>query len=77
MRDGKGNNDRANFVSSFNSSAIYATATQEGEAILSSYLAIEYPDEYRNERNWFDTSVTIKITQKLSIKVNEYSNLSH
>ena len=35
---------------------------QEGEAILSSQLAIEYPSEYRDEQNWFTTSVTLKVT---------------
>ena len=75
IRDGNAKNDKATFTSSFNSSAIYATAIQEGEAILSSQLAIEYPEEYRNEKNWFRTSVAIKVTQKLSIKVNEYSDL--
>ena len=34
VRDGLRNDDRAVFSSSFNSSAIYATASQEGEAIL-------------------------------------------
>ena len=44
--------------------------------MLSSQLAIEYPDEYKDKKNWFATSVTIKITQKLSIKVPEYSDYS-
>ena len=62
MRNGLTSNDKAVFFSSFNSSAIYATAMQEGEAILSSQLAIEYPNEYRDEQNWFTTSVTLKVT---------------
>ena len=76
VRDGAHNNDKATFTSSFNSSAIYATATQEGDAILSVLLAIEYPELYRHEQNWFSTSATLKVSQKLSINVPEYSDLT-
>ena len=68
VRDGAGtytsfeNKDRAIFSSSFNSSAIYASAGQEGDAMLSVLLAIEYPEAYQHERNWFSTSVTLKVT---------------
>jgi hypothetical protein len=36
-------------------------------------LAIEYPELYRNEKNWFDTDATVKVVEKLSINVPEYS----
>jgi hypothetical protein len=74
VRDGARDNDWATFTSSFNSSSIYATASQEGDAVLSVLLAIEYPELYRDEQNWFSTSVTLKVTQKLTISVPEYSD---
>ena len=36
-------------------------------------LAIEYPELYRDKQNWFDTTATLKVTQKLAISVPEYS----
>lgn len=36
-------------------------------------LAIEYPEIYRDEKNWFDTGATVKVVEKLSINVPEYS----
>ena len=37
-------------------------------------LAIEYPDEYRKDKNWFKTSVNLKVTNRLSINVPQYSS---
>lgn len=73
IRDGEKNENNRYFFSAFNSSSIYATAMKDGDALLRVQLAIEYPDLYRNERNWFDTDATIKVVEKLSINVPEYS----
>ena len=36
-------------------------------------MAIDYPDEYKSEQNWFTGAALIKVTEKLSINVPEYS----
>ena len=36
-------------------------------------MAIDYPEEYKNEQNWFTGTALIKVTEKLSINVPEYS----
>lgn len=66
-------NNAAQFYSQFNSSTIYATANKEGDVHVNVKLAIEYPNEYANEKNWFDTSTNIKVAEKLKIDVPEYS----
>jgi hypothetical protein len=73
IRDGLRNDNNRYFFSAFNSSSIYATATHDGDALLRVQLAIEYPELYRNEKNWFDTDATVKVVEKLSINVPEYS----
>jgi len=73
VRDNARGLDDSQFFTSFNSSSIFATAKKEGEALVSVQLALEYPEEYRLEQNWFDTSATVKVTEKLSISVPEYS----
>jgi len=32
-----------------------------GEAILTVKMAIEYPNQYKNKRNWFETSVIVAV----------------
>lgn len=61
IRDGLRNDNNRFFFSAFNSSSIYATATHDGDAQLNVQLAIEYPELYRKEKNWFDTVATIKV----------------
>lgn len=69
IRDGQGNQNNKFFFTAFNSSSVYATATHEGQAIVRVQLAIEYPDDYRNEQNWFETEATVSVVEKLSINV--------
>ena len=56
IRDNYNKNDGAKFVTQFNSSSIYVKAENSGEANLSVRMAIEYPKQYKNEPNWFNTS---------------------
>ena len=61
IRNNLMNQNKAVFVSSFNSSSIYYKAIKSGEAILNVKMAIEYPDDYKYEQNWFETSANIKV----------------
>jgi hypothetical protein len=74
IRDGEMNDPNRYFFSTFNSSSIYATGLSEGDAQLHVQLAIEYPDLYRSDKNWFDTEATVKVSNRLQINVPEYSN---
>lgn len=69
IRDNQENRNNVEFFTSFNSSSIYANGGQEGETMVTCLLAIEYPDEYRKDKNWFKTSVNLKVTNRLSINV--------
>ena len=69
IRDNLKNKDKVEFFTSFNSSSIYATGDHEGETFVSVLLAIEYPDKYRHEQNWFKSTVTLKVTDRLTINV--------
>ena len=73
VRDGLLGRDGVEFFTSFNSSSIYATGDHEGETIVTVKLAIEYPSKYRAEQNWFRSSVTVKVTDRLMINVPQYS----
>ena len=73
IRDNLKNSNREEFFSSFNSSSIYANADREGESLVTVLLAIEYPDKYRSEQNWFKSTVTVKVTDRLTINVPQYS----
>ena len=46
--------------------------SKPGEAWVTLLLAIEYPDLYRNNKNYFTTRVAIKIAEKLAIGVPEF-----
>lgn len=65
-------NSAAVFSSSFNSSGIHARALRAGEATLQVTMAIEYPNVYRRERNWFQTSALLKVQDQLSVAVPEF-----
>ena len=73
IRDNEKNRDKVEFFTSFNSSSIYADGSNEGEAIVSVQLAIEYPDKYKRQQNWYKASVTVKVTDRLTINVPQYS----
>jgi hypothetical protein len=54
-------NNAAVFSSAFNSSGIHARALRAGEATLQVTMAIEYPNVYRRDQNWFQTSALLKV----------------
>lgn len=35
---------------------------------------MEYPEQYRNERNWFTTTITLSVKEKLTIGIPEFIN---
>jgi hypothetical protein len=35
-------------------------------------MAIQYPEKYDREQNWFETSTVIKVEDKLSMKIPEF-----
>lgn len=74
IRDNENNNNNAVFLSQFNSSTIYTVGGKQGEAMVSLQLAIEYPDKYRNDKNWFNTNIVIRVKEKLAIDVPEFIN---
>jgi hypothetical protein len=47
---------------------------KQGEALIQISLAIEYPDEYRNQRNWFTHTVSLNIKEKLTVGIPEFIN---
>lgn len=61
IRDNFNDNKAAVFTTSFNSSSIHANAIKAGEAIINVRMAIEYPDLYKNEKNWFDSKALLKV----------------
>ena len=61
------------FFTSFNSSSVYAHGEREGETQVSVLLALDYPEKYRSEQNWFKSSVTVKVVDRLTINVPQYS----
>lgn len=69
VRDNKANNDKAKFVTSFNSSSVYSKAMKSGEVLLFVKMAIEYPSVYSKEQNWFESKVLIKVQDRLSVSV--------
>lgn len=74
VRNNQLNDDQSQFYSSFNSSSIYlAAAGKTGDGSLTVHVAMNFPQEYRYEQNWFTTSVTVKVMERLSIQVSEYS----
>lgn len=73
VRNNAKNDNLATFYTQFNSSSIYAEGQSEGEATVQVLMAIDYPEEYKNEHNWFTGTALIKVTEKLSINVPEYS----
>lgn len=65
IRDNYLNDDYAQFYSNFNSSSIYMKAGEHGEAPLTVHVALEYPEEYKYKQNWFTTTATVKVVDKL------------
>lgn len=74
IRDNHENKNDAVFFSNFNSSTVYGLASKQGEAMVSLLLAIEYPDKYRNDQNYFTTRVMLKVNEMLAIEVPEFMN---
>lgn len=62
-------NKQIEFFTSFNSSSIYAQAEREGETIVTVLLALDYPEKYNKDQNWFKSSVTVKVIDRLTINV--------
>lgn len=75
IRDNAANNNNAVFLTNFNSTTIYTTGgKQQGEAIVSVTLAIEYPDAYKTTKNWFTKSVIVRVKDKLKVEIPEFIN---
>jgi len=69
IRNNLENKDKVEFFTAFNSSSVYARGDHEGETLVSCQLAIEYPHQYKNDQNWYKTSVTVKVIDRLTIVV--------
>jgi hypothetical protein len=61
-------------MSHFNSSTIYTTGAKQGEALVTVQLAIEYPELYKHDRNWFARSITVRVKEKLKVDIPEFIN---
>ena len=69
IRDNLRNTDQVEFFTSFNSSSVYARGENQGETLVTCLLAIEYPEKYRSDQNWYKSSVTVKVIERLTIVV--------
>lgn len=65
------------FSTHFNYSSVVAVANKNGDARVSVKMAIEYPDEYKYEKNFFQHSVRVKVTDKLTMEVPEFIEYPH
>jgi hypothetical protein len=74
IRDNEANNNNAVFLTKFNTSTIYTTGQKQGETFVNLVLAIEYPEKYRSDKNWFTKSITIRIRDKLKVDIPEFMN---
>ena len=59
-------------MTSHNSSSIYSKAKQPGETTLNVRIAIEYPQEYRKEQNYFEAKSWVKIHEGMNVAVHQY-----
>lgn len=62
------------FETSFNFSSISGEAHKHGEVTLDVQMAIEYPEIYMSQRNWFDARVKLIVSEQIhsSIKMFKY-----
>jgi hypothetical protein len=60
------------FTTNFNYSSIVGIANKNGDARISVRMAIEYPNEYKKENNFFQHSIRVKVTDKLTMHVPEF-----
>jgi hypothetical protein len=72
VRDNTRNNNNAVFSTAFNSSSIHANAVKAGEAVLNVRMAIEYPELYNSETNWFEAKALLKVQDRLTIAVPDF-----
>jgi len=43
-----------------------------GEVIMTVKMAIAYPDKYKYDKNWFETSIVVSVEDRLSVAVPEF-----
>ena len=60
------------FKTNFNYSSVVGVAHKNGDARIGVKMAIEYPEEYRNEQNFFTHNIRVKVTDKLTMNVPEF-----
>lgn len=60
------------FTTNFNYSSIVGIANKNGDARISVRMAIEYPEKYKYEKNFFQHSIRVKVTDKLTMHVPEF-----
>lgn len=63
---------KEDFISNFNYSSVVGVAHKNGDARVSVRMAIEYPVEYKKEKNFFFQSIKVKVTDKLTMNVPEF-----
>ena len=74
LRDNEKNRNDIVFFTQFNSSTIYGLAHKPGESQVTLLLAIEYPSKYSHAKNYFTSSIMLKVNEKLSVDVPEFIN---
>ncbi len=60
------------FATNFNFSSIIGVANSPGDSRVDVRMAVEYPDVYKHEKNFFFTSVNVIITERNLAYVDEY-----
>jgi len=69
------------FSTNFNQSSILGLAKETGIVDITVNFAVEYPIEYKNERNFFDTRITLQVEKQLvehePYVINSEEKVSH
>ncbi len=73
IRDNIKKAKKKEFNTQFNSSTIFLKAKKAGQSTISIDVAISYPVEYDKAQNWFQTSTSVFVYDRIKVPVSEYS----
>ncbi len=63
---------KESFSTNFNYSSVSGVAVKPGESIVDVLMAIEYPDIYAKQKNFFSTKVRLIVSEEISAPINKY-----
>lgn len=73
IRDNIKKAPKKEFNTQFNSSTIFLKAKKAGQSTIFIDVAISYPSEYDRAQNWFQTSASVFVYDRIKVPVSEYS----